>query len=676
MRLPGVALAQSSNVDRSLDDESAGANWAAYGRTYSEDHFSPLNQITDGNVSRLHLVSFTDLPPVVNAATAPLEVDGVLYFSLGLSVVYAVDPRSGKVLWSYDPKVAQVAGEKLRPAWGIRGIAYWAGQVYTATQDGRMLSLDARTGQLIWSVVTTQKNDSRYITGVPRAFNGKVIIGHSGGDFAPTRGYVTTYDARTGKQLWRFYTVPASTGFEDKSLDWAAKTWAGQNRRFSAGGAVWNAITYDPQFNRIYIGTGNAQPWNSNLRGGKSDDLFVCSIVALDADTGRYVWHYQVNPGDSWDFDAAMDMELATVPIHGEPTPVLLQAPKNGFFYVINRKTGKLLSAEKFGHVNWASRVDMRTGRPVENAAARFSKEPYLVFPGPGGVHNIQAMSYDPLTALVYIPRRDLGLVYSSVGIDAGKWRPAGGMVTNTGLAPPPATLVVPPGHSDLVAWDPLKQKAVWVAPTPGPTGSGVATTAGNLVFQGQADGKFLAYAADSGKVLWTFAAQNGVLAQPITYMIDGRQYVSVIAGFGGANAAQDAAAFGWDYRTQMRRLLTFTLDGTAQLPPLSASKPTLVDDPAFRVDAALAAAGALTYAEHCIICHGVDLKSGGAAPDLRASSIPLSEDAFTNLLHGGALTGRGMPRFEDFSKDQIEGLMHYIRSSQRASASVTAATQ
>jgi quinohemoprotein ethanol dehydrogenase len=663
----GANAVHSQGMDRMLQDDADGENWPAYGRTYGENHFSPLDQINDRNVSRLRLASFTDLTPLVSAVTAPLEVDGVLYFAIGYSLVHAVDARTGKILWHYDPGVAGIAGEKLRPAWGSRGIAYWGGNVYAGTQDGRLIALDAKTGRLVWSVVTTVPKDGRYITGAPRVFKGKVIIGHAGGDFAPTRGYVTTYDAATGQELWRFYTVPAApAGFEDKALGWAAGSWSGQNWKFGSGGTVWNAITYDAQFNRIYIGTGNAQPWNQNLRGAGGDDLFVCSIVALDADTGRYVWHYQVNPGDSWDFDAAMDMTLATLMIDGRPRPVLLQAPKNGFFYVIDRETGKLLSAEKFGRVNWATRIDLKSGRPVENPQARFSKRPFLVYPGPGGVHNIQAMAYNPIAGLVYIPRREQGWVYSDVGVDHEHWQPQSGMVTNTGLGTPPATPIAPPGRSDLLAWDPLKQRRVWSVPTPGATGGSVVTTAGNLVFQGQLDGKFRAYAADSGKLLWAFDAQNGILAQPITYLVNGVQYVTVIAGFGGANAAMNGAPFGWDFYAQKRRVLTFAMDGGAVLPAPVPFKLQLTDDPAFVVDAARASAGAITYAAHCMTCHGPGVVAGGAAPDLRASAIPLSKDAFTDLLRDGTLVEQGMPRFDDLSNGQIAELMHYIRSAQR----------
>jgi quinohemoprotein ethanol dehydrogenase len=660
-----TTLRAGSDVD-SLRD---GANWAAYGRTSGENHYSPLAQITDANIGGLGLVWFYDLPPVTSVHTTPLEINGVLYFAVGYSVLHAVDAKSGKLLWRYDPDVPSVAGDKLRAGWGSRGIAFWNGKVYVGTQDGRLIAVDATTGKLVWSVSTTEPHDGRYITGAPRVFNGKVIIGHSGGDFEPTRGYVTAYDAATGRQLWRFYTIPGdpTKGFEDQAQAMAAKTWRGEWWKIGGGAAVWNAITYDPDFNRIYIGTGNGEPWNDKIRGEGLDNLFVSSIVALDADSGQYVWHYQVNPGDSWDYDAAMDLELATLPLDGKERRVLLSAPKDGFFYVIDRETGKLLSAEKFAKVNWAERIDLMTGRPVENAAAREKRGDFVMYPGPGGAHSSEAMSFNPLTQLVYIPAVEAGWVFDDQGVNREAWKPGTRMQVSSGMSDAPPRTPIPPATSSLLAWDPIKQTPAWSVPTPGMFNGGTATTAGNLVFHGQVDGKFNAYSANSGRLVWSFDAQTGIIASPITYMVEGRQFVTIIAGYGGQGSLV-GGQFGWDFATQPRRVLTFALQGAAKLPGTTQRTPLVIDETSVD-DERKADRGAREYAAHCLFCHGVGVIGGGGAPDLRASRVVLNRDAFSEILRKGTLQIKGMPRFDELSPASIEALQQYIRAVARKSA-------
>lgn len=669
--------ATGAQIDnRVLANETDGTNWASYGRTFSENHYSPLKDINDGNIGRLGLAWYYDLPVVASVFSAPLAVDGVLYFAIGYSVVHAMDAATGKLLWQYDPDVPAVAGQKLRGGWGIRGIAFWGGKVYTGTQDGRLIALDAKTGKLVWSAQTIEPNDGRYVTGPPWVFNGKVVIGHGGADFTPVRGYVTAFDAQTGKQLWRFYTVPGNPkgGFENPTMEMAAKTWNGEWWKYGGGGGtVWHAMAYDPKFNRLYIGTGNGSPWNQKIRSpGGGDNLFVCSIVALDADTGRYAWHYQVNPGETWDFNAAMDIELATLKIDGRERPVILHAPKNGFFYVIDRETGKLISAEKFAKATWAESIDVKTGRPVENPAARFPDgKPFLMYPGPVGAHSIQPMSFNPLTGLTYIPATELGSIYSDPEGDLKTWQPRPGMFINNGIGKPPATMKIPPGTSALLAWNPTTQKAAWTVPLTGFINGGTATTAGNLVLQGQVTGEFTAYAADTGKKLWSFDAQTGIVAQPITYRAGGKQLVTVIAGWrgmGGANGLKKD----WEYYTQPRRVLTFALDGNVKLPIVEQARRPFVDDPAFTIDPQKAAIGQGIVSSQCLLCHGPGLVSGGTAPDLRASPLALSKEALTSVLHDGILVPRGMPRFEEFTPEQIEGIQHYIR--QRARDAIAAA--
>jgi quinohemoprotein ethanol dehydrogenase len=667
-----LAAAQSGAVKSNAHfDETSDDNWPAYGRTFDESHYSPLAQINDSNVGSLGLGWYYDIAPVTSVHTAPLEVGGVLYFVVGYSLVHALDAKTGKLLWRYDPGVAELAGEKLKGGWGVRGIAYWRGKIYTGAQDGRLIAIDAKSGKPVWSVNTTESDDRRIVTGPPRVFNGKVIIGHGGADFAPVRGYVSTYDAETGKLLWRFYTVPGdpAKGFEDKTQAMAAATWKGEQWKAGGGGTAWNAITYDPELNRIYIGTGNGSPWNQRVRSpGGGDNLFLCSIVALDADTGQYIWHYQVNPGETWDYTATMDIQLATLPINGKDRRVLMEAPKNGFYYVIDRETGKLISAHNYARQNWAQRIDLKTGRPIENPEARFPNGEFLMYPGDLGAHSTQAMSFNAITRYVYIPAREQGSVYSDQGIDTQHWKPDRRMVLNNALVQGPTKIVAPPTTTSLVAWDPLKQKQIWSVATPGSANGGTVSTAGNLVFQGRADGQFVAYAADTGKTLWSFDAQTGIVSQPITYRIAGQQYVTVVVGFGGLSG-MDGAAAGWEYRTQPRRVLTFTLNGQARLPtPTPQNEPLpILDDPSFKIDPQKAAAGARVFG-NCLFCHGFGARGGGSAPDLRKSPYPLSAKAFTEVLHDGALLEAGMPRFSDLSPEEIEELRHYIRAEARQS--------
>jgi quinohemoprotein ethanol dehydrogenase len=675
---PYLAAAAMAAPNPPVIDNAAlanGANWAAYGRSFSEQHYSPLRQIDASNVSRLGLAWSLDLTDSNFATTAPIEVDGVIYFSPGVSEVRAVDAKSGKELWRYDPEVYKVAGQKMRTAWGTRGLAFWRDKVYLGTRDGRLIAVNAKTGKPVWSVMTVDPDDHRYITGAPRVFNGKVIIGHGGGEYGATRGYVTAYDAESGKQLWRFYTVPGdpARGFENPSMEMAAKTWNGEWWRHGGGGTVWNAMTYDPQFNRIYIGTGNGAPWNQKIRSpGGGDNLFICSIVALDADTGNYVWHYQVVPGDTWDFDASLDIELATLEIAGKPRQVILHAAKSGFFYVIDRATGKLISAEKFGHVTWAERIDSATGRPVETPNARLPAGEALIWPGPTGAHDWQPMSFNPDTGLVYIPVIDLPGLYSDKGIDLARWRAPKNVEGAYGFNADNVDTPINAGSSALVAWNPVQQKAVWSVPTPGVQGGGTMTTAGKVVFQGQMDGKFNAYAADSGKPLWSFYAANGVLAPPITYSVGGRQYVSVLTGVNGQPSifGSPVAQFGWQARVHAKRLLTFVIDGKAKLPASAPPTPAVpLDDPQFKIDTALAEKGKnLFIGKLCSMCHGFAAIAGGGAPDLRASPLTLSPMAFAQVVQVGILQTRGMPRYAELSDADLNSLIHYLRARARES--------
>ncbi|HET7812722.1 MAG TPA: PQQ-dependent dehydrogenase, methanol/ethanol family [Steroidobacteraceae bacterium] len=664
--LAALAQAAGTTIDNAaLGNGADGRNWAAYGRTFDETHYSPLSEINRETVSRLNLAWTLDLD-VTNNLSTPLAVDGVIYVASGYSFVHAVDARTGKLLWRYDPEVAKVVGNKLRTGWGIRGLAFWKGRLYLGTHDGRLLALDAKKGTLVWSVQTLDPNDGSFISGPPRVFNDKVVIGFGGGDFGAVRGYVTAYDTNTGKQLWRWWTVPGdpSKGFENKAMEMAAKTWTGEWWKYGGGGTVWNAMTYDPEFNRLYIGTGNGGPWNWKIRSpGGGDNLFLCSVVALDADTGEYVWHYQTTPGDSWDYNSAMDMTLATLNIGGAPRKVILHAPKNGFFYVIDRENGKLISAGKLGKVTWAEKVDMATGRPVLTPNARYENGPVTLWPSFQGVHNLYPQAFSPKTGLVYVPTIEMPAQFGG-DVDYKNWKPLPSSIQFTGFPTADGDVPADGGKSFLVAWDPVKQRPLWQQPTPGPHNGGTLATAGDLVFQGQADGYINAYGAADGRKAWSFYAATAALGTPITFAVGKTQYLAILSGPlhgapGGFGSA--AARFGWDSRVHPRRLLAFVLDGQAKLPP---TPPPMfaqpLDGPEMQVDEALVKDGIQEWSR-CQLCHGPGAVAGGTAPDLRASVVPLNAALFSLTVRTGR-EAQGMPKFSELTDHELDALRHYIR--------------
>ena len=648
-------------------DKSDGSDWPAFGRTYGEQHYSPLDQVNDGNVGKLGLAWSLDLP-VGNSATGPIEVGGTIFMATGYSVVRAVDVVTGKLLWTFDPHAPEAAGPKMRNSWGSRGIAYWNGKVYTGTVDGRLIAIDAKTGAQVWSVDTFGKDDPRFITGAPRVFDGKIIIGNGGADTAATRGYVTTYDAETGKQLWRFFIVPGNpaNGFEDEAMQMAATTWSGEWWKYGGGGNAWNAMSYDPETDTIMIGTGNGSPWNWKIRSqGKGDNLFLCSIVALDAKTGKYKWHYQFNPGESWDFNATMDMELADLKIDGQVRKVVMTAPKNGFFYVIDRTNGKLISAKPYVDVTWARSIDLHTGRPVQNPDATFPNgKSFTMKPAPVlGSHSWMPMAYSPQTRYIYIPTSEMALTYDDRGIDLKNWQFKPGMYVQTGT-----NLTVPknpgPVGSSLVAWDPVTQKQVWRLRTPAFFNGGLLATAGNLLFQGQIDSTFNAYDAKNGKRLWSYDAKAPILGVPISYRWKDRQYVTIITGYGtsAADAGDALTKYNIQYRNQARRVLTFAIGGKATLPPNEVPPVTAVDDPDYKPDAALAQQGVMLFGQHCLACHGANAVAAGNAPDLRASGAILDAETFQQIVQEGGLVPAGMPRFGELRDPDLQAIRQYLR--------------
>jgi len=657
-----------------LDDENDGENWMAYGRTHSEQRYSPLREINHNNVGKLGLAWSLELPDARQIVATTLAIDGVLYVTSSFSVVTAIDARTQKVLWTYDPKVTEHAGKTLRVLWGTsRGVAYWDGKIFAAAGDGRLIALDAKTGAEIWTTMTVEKDSYYYVTGAPRAFNGKVIIGNGGTEMGPARGYVTAYDANSGEQVWRFYVVPGNPadGFEDNAQKMAAKTWNGEWWKHGGGGNVWNAITFDPDYNHIYLGTGNGSPWNQKIRSpGGGDNLFLCSIVALDADTGRYKWHYQTVPGETWDFNSAMDIVTVDFNVHDREVKGLMHAPKNGFFYIINRSNGKLLSAKPFTKVTWATEVDMKSGRPIEVAGSRYEDGEVKIWPGPLGAHNWQPMSWNPNTKLMYLPYHDIPGTYNDTKIKHVDFQ-ATGFEFDVGVAYGADDISPDVATSGLMAWDPITQTVAWKIPYPAMWHGGTMTTGGNLVFQGRGDGKLFAYRADTGKKVWEFDAKHGISAPPITYQVDDQQFIAVPVGWGGGAAmlgGSMGAQHGWPYGMHPRRLLVFALDGQAELPPTPPPMfATPVDDPAFEIDPALLASGTDIWSKTCSWCHGPGGVASGGAPDLRASGVMLDLDALSNVALEGALTARGMPKFENYSKEDMRAVQHFIRSKARA---------
>jgi quinohemoprotein ethanol dehydrogenase len=621
-------------------------------------------------VGDLGVAWYRELPEDRSLYGTPLVVDGVMYFEGSYNVLRAVDATSGELLWEYDPQVIDHAGDRLRIMWDAsRGIAFYRGKVYVATVDGRLIAVDAGTGEEVWSVMTFDPELPLFITGAPKAFRGLVVIGNGGTELGAIRGYLDAYDAETGERIWRWYTVPGNPadGFENEAMAMAAETWTGEWWKYGGGGTVWHGITYDPEFDQVIFGTGNGSPWNQKIRSpGGGDNLFLCSVVALDATTGEYRWHYQTVPGETWDYNSNMDIVLTDLTIDGRTVKAALHAPKNGFFYVLDRQNGRLISAEPFARVTWATGIDVETGRPIEAEGARYEDGDEVVWPSAVGAHSWHAMSYNPGTGLVYIPAIDFAGGFSDRTVDIEAWQSPEWRF-DAGVDPLITDVPADAGSSTLKAWDPVEQRLVWEAPKPGVWNAGTLTTAGNLVFQGQADGRLLAHRADDGEVVWGFDLGLGISAPPITYAVDGKQYIAILVGWAGSAAAllgSATAQHGWAYKAQPRRLVVFALDGDVEL---SASPPPVFPQPLasdeFVADPALARAGEETYVRACWLCHGPAAVSGGPAPDLRASAILLSRTAFLNVVLNGSLRENGMPRFPDLSESEAEAIRHYVRS-------------
>ena len=683
-----LLLLASDAISKIVVNEDAidnpGKNWLNYGRDYSEQRFSPLDKINDDNIQELNLSWSYRFPTARGLEATPLVHEGVIYVTTAWSNVYALDAKNGNALWTFDAQVSKAHLAKTCCGPVNRGVALWQGtkddqlQVFVGALDGRLIAIDAKTGKVNWSVQTTPIESNYSVTGAPRVLKGMVIIGNGGAELG-VRGYISAYDALTGNLKWRFHTVPGdpSEPQENDALETALATWQGDywHQQGGGGGTVWDTLVYDSEHDLLFIGTGNGSPWNRDVRSpGGGDNLFLSSIVALKPDSGQYVWHYQVTPRDNWDYTATQQLVLADIELDDQIRSVVMQAPKNGFFYVLDRLTGELLSADPFTKTTWATHVDMSSGRPVETEEANYQKNgPSYLWPGPYGAHNWQPMSYSPKTKLMYIPVQNMPFYFSAdkkpVTHRINRW--------NTGIdlneARHPESWVAAKAsvdalaYGELVAWDPIKKSRAWDIRHAKPSNGGILSTAGNLVFQGTQEGRFIAYDATNGELLWSFQSDSAILAGPVAYEIDGEQYIAVGQGGGGVAMLTIGNELKYD-RVNRNRLLVFKLGEaterhTRMSEKLAKIEPVVIEA---ETDLAFIERGQILYSSNCGSCHGISAKSGGIVPDLRYMSQQTQEE-FVNIVLGGSKVHQGMIGFaETLDLRDAKSLHAYLAAQQK----------
>ncbi|MBN8818418.1 MAG: PQQ-dependent dehydrogenase, methanol/ethanol family [Sphingomonas sp.] len=641
----GITHASMVNAD------AQPGQWASYSRTWDEQRYSPLTQINDQTVGRLGLAWYDDLDTYRAVQATPIVVDGVLYNEMIFNVVTAYDAKTGRKLWTFDPKVGKEWARLACCGPSARGIAAWGNKIILATLDGRLIAIDRKTGKEIWTTQTFPPGQEYSITGAPRVYDGKVVIGNGGADYG-SRGFVSAFDAETGKKLWKFYITPTDPArgpdgeASDSAMKIAQPTWYGKFWEAGAGGNAWDGFAYDPKLNLVYIGTGNGSPHMWHFRSeGKGDNLFLCSMVAVDATTGQYKWHYQMVPEDDWDFTCTQPIVLADIRIGGKLRQVAMQAPKNGFFYVIDRRTGQLISGKSYVSVNtWASHIDMKTGRPVLQPGAHNTTTPHLMSPSWMAAHSWFPMSFSPKTGLAYFAAQEQGSIYARA--EDGKYKYVKGR-NNTGqdytsqpeLRKKLMEQAVATEKAYLLAWNPATQREAWRVPYPAPGSGGVLTTAGNLLVQATVNKTVAIYRADNGQKLWEMNVDQGGGAGAITYMIDGEQYIAINVGWNGSPAYTLKQPF----RIATAKLLVFKLDAKGvTLPPMKAQAEQAWL-PTERVPADVARRGAALYGESCNRCHG-DNATGGVR-DLRKMSKQAHDD-FLDIVLNGARAEKGMPGF------------------------------
>ena len=648
-------------------DGNGEGEWAVIGGSHDEQHYSDLQQINESNVGELGLEWAYDLETDRGVEGAPLYDDGVLYVTSAWNVTHAVDARTGEELWKYDPEVPAKFARWACCDVVSRGLALWEDKAIIATLDGRVIALDRETGEPVWTAQTLDHEGRYSVTGAPRAFKGMVVIGNAGADFN-ARGYVTALDADTGEQLWRFYTVPGDPEnpdgeVSDKPLaEIAAPTWNGEWWKQGGGGTAWDAIVYDEELDLLYIGVGNGGPMAQAFRSpGGGDNLFLASIVAVRPETGEYVWHYQANPGEQWDYTNTQPILLAELEVEGEQRKVLMQAPKNGFFYVIDRTDGKLISADNFAPANWAESIDVETGRPVENTEiARYDNNPRLMAPGPGGAHNWQPMSFNRETGLVYFPVTEHWMAYP-----LGPGRPESNVAQAT-IASRQQTAMKLMAEAEarenawLTAWDPVSQKEVWRVPHSRPGSGGVLSTAGGLVMQGNPDKKLAIYRATDGALLWEYDTQNVPMAAPITYTLDGEQYIAITTGWGGGMALVEMSQGKPPLVNGPARLMVFKLGGKGELPAFDPDEgEQRVEPPLSRAPEEQIEKGRVLFQDTCSTCHGVNARGG--LKDLRWMTRE-THAQFDRIVLEGLRADKGMPEFSgELSAEDVAAIHAYI---------------
>ena len=674
------------------------SEWLSYGRDYQEQRFSPLTEINRDNINELDLTWSFKFSTARGMEATPLVHNGVIYISTGWSHVHALDARTGKQLWHYDAKVPKSYLAKTCCGPVNRGVALWQGdsndqlQLFFGALDGRLIALDASTGRENWSVQTTPTDGNYSITGAPRVVprlvegveKALVIIGNGGAELG-VRGFVSAYDVASGEQVWRFYTVPGDPNRpqENPALEAALETWSGDYwyQNGGGGGTAWDSLVYDPELDLIYIGTGNGSPWNRELRSpGGGDNLYLSSIVALKAGSGDYVWHYQVTPKDNWDFTATQQLVLAQLEIEGEQRSVIMQAPKNGFFYVLDRVTGELLSADQYAHITWASHVDMATGRPVETKYADYQNfGSTYIWPSPYGAHNWQPMSYSSKTGLMYIPVQNIPGYFSaqdSVVYRVDRW--------NTGVdlneSRDPRSWVAAKASMDalvygeLVAWDPIKKQRAWQVRHDKPSNGGILSTAGDLVFQGTWHGSFAAYDAEDGTPLWQYQSDSAILSGPISYELDGEQYIAVAQGSGGTVMLTVGEELKRN-KVNQNKLLVFKRGDFDQTKTIADSSQENQDSELATImalghkansDPGVIKKGEVLYGQNCASCHGISAKSNHIVPDLRYMSEQTHSD-FVGIVLGGSYAHKGMIGFyETLDIEDVESIHSFLDNKQQ----------
>ena len=655
------------NTQRIINADKEPQNWLSHGRDYNEQRYSPLNKINKNTINKLELEWSIDMDTTRGLEATPIVDNGIMFVTSAWSIIYAIDAKTGKSLWVYDPEVPKVWSKKACCDVVNRGAAVWKGFVFLATLDGRLLKLKAKSGEVVWEINTIIDRELDYtITGAPRIANNKIFIGNGGADMGGVRGYVSAYDTESGNLIWRFYTIPGdpSKPFEHEELNEAAKTWNGQWWLMGGGGTVWNSIVYDPDFNQVYLGTGNGQPWNIEIRSpGGGDNLYLSSIVALDADSGEMKWYYQTTPEDKWDFTATQDIMLAEMNVDGEDKKVLMQAPKNGFFYVIDRENGELLRAHNYVPTNWATHIDLETGRPVINEDKDYIQKPEWVLPGSYGGHNWQAMSYDPNLGLVYIPTHEVAGIFVPI---KGYYKMKPGTF-NTGtdfyVNDAAATMSgIPPVTGAIKAFDPLTGETKWSVAHNHFWNGGTLSTAGGITFQGNSSGRFVAYDSENGTILWSKEVQTGMIAPPITYEIDGEQYVAILAGDGGAgNSVGDN--FGADKEIAAvlygneGRLLSFKIGGKSKLPVLERKNKIIPEQPIINASSEDILMGEKLYSNYCGACHGAGVR-GKTIVDLRYLSKDKHKN-FNAIVLEGLLEENGMANFSNLINQKETDQIH-----------------